>query len=534
MTPETPGGGAVRRWPRPTVAILVVIAVAALTTVVGDRSPDTATGAGAGGSSTAVDAATAPLAPVPRAPTARECGRAGTQGPTEPPPGALRVTPSMDLPELAKESPEGTVFWLAPGIHALGSGSYDQVSPRDGQRFLGAPGAVVDGQRRSLYAFGGHATDVEIAHLVIQRFGRRGTTMNEGVVNHDAGHDWTIRDNTVRDNAGAGVFIGSGNVVRRNCLRDNGQYGFSAYEPDGVRDVRLAFNEIVGNNTADWERRRPGCGCTGGGKFWDTRGATVVGNWVHDNHGVGIWADTNNTEFLITRNYIADNDGPGLMYETSYNALITSNVFLRNALEDGRENPGFPTPAIYLSESGADPRAGERYGDVLRVAGNRFVDNWSGVIAFENADRFAGSPANTSSGYTTLVNPEVATEEACADPDLIGTTPYVDDCRWKVQHLMVDHNTFRLTRSHIGPECEPDRGCGYVALISNWGSYPEWSPYQGTVVEEAITHQQDNHFRDNTYLGPWSFMAEELWQTVSWQEWRAAPYGQDAGSSWRG
>ena len=33
------------------------------------------------------------------------------------------------------------------------------------------------------------------------------------------------------------------------------------------------------------------------------------------------------------------------------------------------------------------------------------MDNWAGVVAWENADRFAGSPANTSTGNTTLVNP---------------------------------------------------------------------------------------------------------------------------------
>ena len=62
--------------------------------------------------------------------------------------------------------------------------------------------------------------------------------------------------------------LGSGNRLIGNCLRDNGQYGFNAYHADGVKDVVLHGNEISGNNTDDWEKRQPGCGCTGGGKFW--------------------------------------------------------------------------------------------------------------------------------------------------------------------------------------------------------------------------------------------------------------------------
>src|SRR5699024_9896865 len=121
-------------------------------------------------------------------------------------------------------------------------------------------------------------------------------------------------------------------------------------------------NEIVGNNTDDWESKRPGCGCTGGGKFWATRGARIADNWIHDNHGPGLWADTNNTEFLIAHNYVSDNEGEGLIYEASYNAAILENSFVRNGIE-GPRDPGFPKAAVYISESGSDARAGAEYGD---------------------------------------------------------------------------------------------------------------------------------------------------------------------------
>ena len=61
-------------------------------------------------------------------------------------------------------------------------------------------------------------------------------------------------------------------------------------------------------------------------------------------------------DFLFQSNYISGNDAEGIMYEISYNAAIISNAFIRNGLVKGPTNPGFPTGAIYISESGSDAR----------------------------------------------------------------------------------------------------------------------------------------------------------------------------------
>jgi hypothetical protein len=37
-------------------------------------------------------------------------------------------------------------------------------------------------------------------------------------------------------------------------------------------------NEITGNDTWDYEAKQPGCGCSGGGKFWNVSTADVTGN----------------------------------------------------------------------------------------------------------------------------------------------------------------------------------------------------------------------------------------------------------------
>ncbi|HJP96312.1 MAG TPA: PA14 domain-containing protein [Candidatus Saccharimonadales bacterium] len=474
--------------------------------------------------------ATRAATPWPSAPVATICGNIGilNGGPTSAPSGAITVPAGNN--SAVNFTQDNKTFWFAPGTHTLGTGQYAQIEPGSNSTYIGAPGAILDGQHSNLYAFTQHATGVTIQYLTIQNFGKAGDNNNEGVVNHDAGHDWKIQYNTVKNNAGAGVFIGSGNVVSNNCLTSNGQYGFSAYEDAGVNNVTLDHNEISYNNTDDWEAKIDGCGCTGGGKFWATKNATITNNYIHNNKSVGIWADNNNAGFLIEGNYISDNDDVGILYETSYNAMIRNNALVRNANVGGPKNPGFPTAAIYVSESGADSRVATSYNNTFDITGNLIEDNWSGVALWENADRYCGSPANTSSGECTLVNPSVVKESTCNSTN-IAKAPYYNDCRWKTQNVKVHGNTFRLTPAHIGASCTFQNSCGLNAVFSNYGSYPSWSPYKGTIVQNAVTYNQNNTFSDNTYEGSWQFLPFEQGNLKSFAEWQASPYGQDAGST---
>jgi parallel beta-helix repeat protein len=459
---------------------------------------------------------------------ARICGARSLDGPSSPPAGA-KVVRAQNLGSLALRSRKGRVFWLAPGIHTLGGGQYSQVIPKDRQVFIGAPGAVIDGQHKNLYAFTGKARGVRVKNLTITHFGKRGDNGGEGVVNHDSGHGWLIAHDTISHNAGAGVFLGTHTRVVSSCLSSNGEYGFQSYSPHGPHDVVLRHNEISYNNADDWESIQPGCGCSGGGKFWDTRSAVVLDNWVHHNHGPGLWADTNDRGFLFKGNYVSDNDDVGIFYEISYNARITHNTFVRNGIQQGPRNSGFPVGAIYISESGSDPRVHTRFRHTFRVARNRFVDNWAGVMAWENPDRFAGSPYNSSTGFTTLVSPGVATESHCSDPALIGTRPYFDDCRWKTQNMKVTHNRFVMHRSRI-PHCTADLGCGWNGLVSNYGTVPAWSPYKRYVVPRNITFHQHNKWARNSYIGSWRWLAYTLGNRVTWRRWRGH-FGQDAHST---
>ncbi|AQZ63467.1 Putative lipoprotein [[Actinomadura] parvosata subsp. kistnae] len=468
-------------------------------------------------------------------------------GPASAPAGAV-VVPEGDNKGFDFDQPD-TTYWFAPGTHTLGDGRYSQIATGANSVYIGAPGAVLDGKNINVYAFSGEATNVRIAYLEIRNFGAGADNGDEGVINHSAGDGWVMEYLYAHHNDGAAVFLGSENTLRHSCLKDNGQYGASAYkkqvaDDSAIKNLVVHNNEIAGNNQDDWETRIPGCGCTGGLKFWDVKGATVTENYVHDNLSVGLWADTNNIDFLFDRNWIEHNESVGLWYEISYNATITRNVFKRNAWASGVKNQGSPAPAIYISESGGDARlASATSGSTnLTINDNYFEDNFSGVSIFENANRFCNSNANTSRSYCTpLVDPKLIPppyDEDYVDPvnathpcyTSVKDEPYRSDCRWHSRNVKVFGNEFRFDRANVpcaGPYC------GAQALYAQGADNLPWSPYTVAGIQQDVMFNGGNSFHDNTYIGDWKF-AKGWGETVSWDTWRSAPYNQEAGSTLNG
>jgi hypothetical protein len=452
------------------------------------------------------------------------CGHAPA-GPDRPPAGAVRVDAEVvgDISAKTEANPQGTVFWLGPGTHRFIKDEFAQVAPKTGDTYIGAPGAVIDGAGRNRYAFTGKAKNVTLQNLTIRGFE---APVNEGVVNHDSGSGWVIENNTLVDNRGAAMMAGRRQVVRGNCLKDNGQYGLNACCGD-LTDLQLLNNEFVGNNADDIEATVENCGCTGGMKLWGVNGADIRGNWIHGNHGPGIWADTNNNDVLIEQNVIEDNDGIAIFYETSYNAVIRDNVIRRNSLVSGRQfadrGDNFPVPSIYLSESGGEPRIKART-DLIDIYGNDFEDNWSGITLWENADRFCNSSANTSTGICTLL---VSSVKRCRPP-AIDRPPLLGDCRWKTQRVAIHDNRFVFDPAAVSG-CQSM--CGRMAVLSNFGSSPRWSPYHGNRVQRAITFDQQNSWYRNTYVGPWKFTTFDQTRRVTSDQWQSAPYNQDREST---
>lgn len=478
---------------------------------------------------TTVDTAPIDATAVPPSDGARlaVCGTdALAAGPTSPPAGAVAVAAGDN--SAVDFSRADTTYWFAPGVHTLTADEFAQIIPGDNATFVGAPGAVLDGQRRNAYAFTQRARDVTIRFMTIQNFV---PPRDQGVVNHDSADGWLIEHNTITRNEGAAMMAGARQKVLGNCLKDNGQYGLNAAQDGhGIVDLRVEGNEFVGNNTGDWETKVSGCGCAGAMKFWAVNGATVRNNWVHDNKGPGVWADTNNNDFLIEDNLIEGNDSMGVFYEISYNAIIRNNTIRNNAWATGLQfadrDDNFPIGAIYLSEAGGDPRLPART-SFVEITGNTFTNNWGGIVGWENADRYCNSPVSVTEDCTLTVG--WRDTSTCSQP-AIAAEPLLSDCRWKTQRLRIHHNTFTHDPAAIAGGC-PTTFCGRTAVFSNWGTVPDWSPYMARFVQDGITFRQDNRWYDNIYVGTWRFVAYETGNDLSLAQWQAGPYRQDANST---
>lgn len=522
---------------------------------------------------------------APPAPPAAVCGSSSLDGPSSPPPGAVTVA-AGDNSAVTFNLP-ATTYWFASGTHTLGSGQFSQIQAGQGSTYEGAPGAVIDGQGVNQFAFitpVGGATGVTIEYLTIQDFHPLGA---QGAVNQNGVAGWTVTDNTIQDNVpGAGMELGTGNVVTGNCLTQNGEYGINAYSfaggdalTGGYSNAVVSGNEISYNDTCNWEAVSnfpvtppaacgspgfAGCGCSGGVKFWEADQGIFSSNYVLGNYANGIWWDTNNAGWNITGNYFQDNYGVAAEYEISYNARITGNIFVGNANLLGPTNPGFPSSAVYISESGSDPRVPGFASGQFQIDHNQFYDNWGGVVLYENPNRYCSSAANSSTGICTLVNltpppantvhPQNRTGQlwrrgmpgagrtygifqagqpyvslqTCSEQQYLDITPYIDDCRWKTQNMQVTGNLFDFSRDSIGASCTTANFCGFNGLFSGFGTFP---PYTGEVVPDHITFSQDNLFSGNTYCGPWGFDPHDQGNQFTFATWQGSPYNQDPSST---
>jgi hypothetical protein len=181
--------------------------------------------------------------------------------------------------------------------------------------------------RRAIANYGG-ADDVVVEGLVIEKFSAH--SAEDGAIAAFNGDDWTIENNEIRLNHGAGVMTSqtNGMVVRLNSIHDNGCGGVMG---SGSSSLLIAGNEIAFNNALHFASDVWSCG---GGKL-DTADEVIVrGNYFHDNDGFGFWTDGMNLDVLYDHNRFIDNSMGGVMHEindgSSGPTLITNNVFRGN------------------------------------------------------------------------------------------------------------------------------------------------------------------------------------------------------------
>lgn len=508
--------------------------------------------------SPAATAAEPPVLATSAAPTvspAPICGNAAVlDGPATPPDNATVVEPGNNNNLFFDFRAAGGTFWFAPGVHMMDADQFGQIEPGPGTTFIGAPGAIFDGQGINRAAFTQGAANVTIKHLTITGFV---AGQDQGVVNKDAAPGWKVLNNTIIGNKGAGLMAGRDNVYRDNCIKDNGQYGINACcgghsEADDIANFVLDRNEIVGNNTDDWETQVPGCGCSGGVKFWINRNVTVTNNWVHDNRGVALWLDNNNRGFVIENNLIEDNDDQALFIEAGYDARVRFNTMRGNAIVAGKKKADrgdtFPVGAVYVSEAGSPAGYGLPTSPMV-ISDNVLTDNWGGVILWENPDRYCSSEAHTHPPFCTIKTNlyDDAMCETAVENDIPDTLDKYR-CRWSTENIVVENNAFTIDKAAVGASCVGANYCGLNGVFSNWGSFDE---FPGYTIPWRLTFQQGIVFRTNHYVGDWWFAGFQQVRPdgdrVSWANWTApAPpvpdvfthdnrpvtFGQDQGSTY--
>jgi hypothetical protein len=118
----------------------------------------------------------------------------------------------------------------------------------------------------------------------------------------------------------------------------------------------------------------------------------------------------------------------------------------------------------------------------------------------------------------------------------INVAPGFSDCRWKTQNITVTGNTFDHNRTEIlggRNTANPDTNVtsGRMAVFSQYGSFPSWSPYQGTTIQNVIATNQNNVWSSNTYRGPYRFLGKDTSNQFAYSSWQTTPYSQDAGST---
>jgi Right handed beta helix region len=511
-----------------------------------------------------------------------------------------------------------TVYYLLPGKHV------GQLMADENDAFVGGyshgAGTVLSGDYSGprwaidSNSSAGNQPGVRIEYLTIKDYQPYG---NAGAINQESNTDWTVQYNTITLNVpGAGVILGTDNVLRDNCITLNGQYGFNAIKTNswgadpltgGPYNLTVAGNEISYNDTCDFEGllenqaigwskynpvpvryRNTECGTVvpqgdqGGFKLWQTDGVSIRNNYIHNNWGPGGWADTDNANTTFAGNTITDNDGPAIIEEISYNFSITGNYLANNGWPGGLGNATFPTPAIYISESGSDTTFGGvpacpkelcpdqgSYPTQSVIRANTLVNNGGSVFLWQSSGRYCSDGFDGactlvdggSSGPFTLAGCKSSLSSASVDTATyvgkITGSPGQDwwnGCLWRTENVSITHNVIDFNPAAI-PYCNHSDwpACGGGGILSQYGSPPGDTP--GWVVPTQLTFFQNNSWSDNLYHGPSTFYA---WNQgngdnpVRWAAWTgrvsdgdkcsspgerssgycAGPFGQDAGSTY--
>jgi hypothetical protein len=230
--------------------------------------------------------------------------------------------------------------------------------------------------------FGGLAADVSVEYLDISH----DLHVSTGTIYTGTG--WTITHDDIHDGYsapgyGVAIYGGDQGTIEYNCLSKMGDYGVNLFGSNGSFD----YNEIYESNY----RPDPGCGCSGGGKWWGTLNDDIIGNAFVDDSPAGgtpVWLDNGNSGTLISGNYFYMSYRSAINSETGFDLDVTGNLFMDGGWGRGSGGCGNNCDAaVGLNSSGGFNVPGSRYENQVLISNNQFVDDWQGIDIWQAGSR---------------------------------------------------------------------------------------------------------------------------------------------------
>jgi parallel beta-helix repeat protein len=216
----------------------------------------------------------------------------------------------------------------------------------------GAPGAVIDGERRNRWI-------VAAAHdVTIQGFEMRNSVNEQywGAITQNANNvaydRLTVQNNTFIGASYSPIAtkLGAGHKILNNVFRDNGALGIRI---DSGSGHLIAGNTIYNTNLANafdsgWEAG----GIKVSGNYGGVQNMVIENNEIYNNHGPAIWVDVDGDGFTIRGNRLHHNTRSGITFELSFNARIHDNVVWENG--HGYNEWGWGAGILVQSSSGVE------------------------------------------------------------------------------------------------------------------------------------------------------------------------------------
>jgi parallel beta-helix repeat protein len=372
------------------------------------------------------------------------------------------LTPTSNVQAAINHAPPGTIFCFSRGSYRVSS-----LIPKSGDVLDGGDrAAILVGGKSGRVAIYGDSTsngpsDVTVRGFVIQDFN---TPLQAGAIQDYNGPGWIIQNNHITKNAAAGVATGDNVRVLGNLIDHNGQEGFSAHGNGGLYQGNvIAYNNFNLAVNPGWE--------AGGGKTYGTKDLTFKSNYVHDNGGTGLWADTNNINTTFDDNTISNNWGAGIYEEVSTGATIINNTVTDNGMPSspgGGNRQGWAWDAgIQIRRSGALSAS-----QPLIISGNIVANNYNAISLIESPR--SGCTDQIIARHDTCNVQNVLVENNWITMTQGATGAYQDGAGDGI--FTNQNNVFRNNHYCVASYIHPNDGytSGWFAWLDGWQDFSAW------------------------------------------------------------